>query len=167
MYTIRHASVLGVKSVQFSLHQGKKVKLQHYFSFSFSISFYLACIMLGVKSVQFSFHQGRKVKLQHFYIEISSKNARVQSHGLSLNMWYVFYFKFPLKTFTQKTLQLSSEGIIVTRGNSYEKIVQSQCLSSLDSKILVIVWRPSWMAFYQMFKKTVYAFVWSPAVRTS
>ena len=38
-------------------------------------------------------------------------------------MWYVFYFKFPpLKTFTRKTLQLSSEGIIVKRGNSYEKI---------------------------------------------
>ena len=85
--------------------------------------------------------------------------------GLALT-WYAFYFKFPpLKTFTRKTLQLSSEGIIVTRGNSYEKIVPSRCLSSLDSKTLVIAWRPSWMAFNQMFKKTVYAFVWSSAVR--
>ena len=61
------------------------------FSFSYFVSFYSSCIMLGVNSVQFSFHQGRKVKLQHFNIEISSKNARVQSRGFSLNVVCILF----------------------------------------------------------------------------
>ena len=57
--------MLGVNSAQFSLHQGRKVKLQH-----FSLVFYSARIMLGVNTAQFSLHQGRKVKLQHFLSRI-------------------------------------------------------------------------------------------------
>ena len=155
-----------VKSVQFTSHQGKKVKLQHYFSFSFSISFYSARIMLGVRVHSFPFIRVGKLSYSILILRIQAKMLEYSHVGLAF-MWYVFYFKFPpLKTFTRKTLQLSSEGIIVKRGNSCEKIVPSRCLSSLDSKILVIVWQPSWMGFNQMFKKTVYAFVWSPAVRT-
>ena len=52
------------------------------------------------------------------------------------------------------------------KGNSYKNVVPSGCLSSSGSKILVTPWRPSWMASSQVFKKTVYAFVWSAAVRT-
>ena len=85
--------MLGVNSVQFSLHQGRKVELKHFrspalfgkhyvrgkqltvfltsgeekSSYSiFSLLLYSARIMLGVKSVQFSLHQGRKVELQYF-----------------------------------------------------------------------------------------------------
>ena len=158
--------MLEVKSVQFTSHQGKKVKLQHYFSFSFSISFYSARIMLGVRVHSFPFIRVGKLSYSILILRFQAKMLEYSHVGLAF-MWYVFYFKFPpLKTFTRKTLQLSLEGIIVKRGNSYEKIVPSRCLSSLDSKILVIVWQPSWMGFNQMFKKTVYAFVWSPAVRT-
>ena len=79
--------MLRVKSVQFSLHQGREVKLQHILprtlfgaplvrgkertvflasgeeklTYSiFSLVLYSAPIMLRVKSVQFSLHQGRK-----------------------------------------------------------------------------------------------------------
>ena len=157
--------MLEVKSVQFTSHQGKKVKLQH-FSFSFSISFYAARIMLGVRVHSFPFIRVGKLSYSILILRFQAKMLEYSHVGLAF-MWYAFYFKFPpLKTFTRKTLQLSLEGIIVKRGNSYEKIVPSRCLSSLDSKILVIVWQPSWMGFNQMFKKTVYAFVWSPAVRT-
>ena len=85
--------MLGVNSVQFSLRQGRKVKVQHFLSrtpfgthyvrgkqrtviltsgegkSSYSVFFrvlYLARIMLGVNSALFSLHQGRNVKLQHF-----------------------------------------------------------------------------------------------------
>ena len=85
--------MLRVKSVQFSLHQGREVKLQHFLSRTlfgtplvrgkertvflasgeekltysiFSLVLYSAPIMLRVKSVQFSLHQGREVKFQHF-----------------------------------------------------------------------------------------------------
>ena len=51
----------GVKSVQFSLHQGREVKLQHFLSRTL-----FGTLMSGVKSVQFSLHQGWEVKLQHF-----------------------------------------------------------------------------------------------------
>ena len=83
--------IFGVKNVQFSLQQGRKVKLQHFLprtlfgtlyvrgreravffhrvgKLSYSIlspALYLARIMLGVNSVQFSLHQGREVKVQH------------------------------------------------------------------------------------------------------
>ena len=148
--------MLEVKSIQFTLNQVKRVKLQHYFSFSYFVSFYSARIMLGVRVYSFPFIRVGKLSYSILILRFQTKM-----------LWYVFYFKFPpLKTFTRKTLQLSSEGIIVKRGNSYEEIVPSRCLSSLDSKILVIVWQPGWMGFNQMFKKTVYAFVWSPAVRT-
>ena len=122
--------------------------------------------MLGVRVYSFPFIRVGKLSYSILILRFQAKMLEYSRVGLAF-MWYVFYFKFPpLKTFTRKTLQLSLEGIIVKRGNSYEKIVPSRCLSSLDSKILVIVWRPSWMAFNQMFKKTVYAFVWFPAVRT-
>ena len=143
--------MLEVKSVQFTSHQGKKVKLQHYFSFSFSISFYSARIMLGVRVHSFPFIRVGKLSYSILILRFQAKMLEYSHVGLAF-MWYVFYFKFPpLKTFTRKTLQLSSEGIIVKRGNSCEKIVPSRCLSSLDSKILVIVWQPSWMGFNQMF----------------
>ena len=151
--------MLEVKSVQFISHPGKKVKLQHYFSFSFSISFYSARIMLGVRVHSFPFIRVGKLSYSILILRFQAKMLEYSHVGLAF-MWYVFYFKFPpLKTFTRKTLQLSSEGIIVKRGNSCEKIVPSRCLSSLDSKMLVIVWQPSWMGFNQMFKKTDYAFV--------
>ena len=49
----------GVKSVQFSSHQRREVKLQHF------LVLYSARCMLGLESVQFSL-QGIEVKLQHF-----------------------------------------------------------------------------------------------------
>ena len=61
--TIFARCMLGIKSLQFSFHQGREVKLQHFFS----LVLYSARCMLGVKSIQFSLHQGRKVKLQHFF----------------------------------------------------------------------------------------------------
>ena len=101
----------------------------------------------------FPFIRVGKLSYSILILRFQAKMLEYSRVGLAF-MWYVFYFKFPpLKTFTRKTLQLSLEGIIVKRGISYEKIVPSRCLSSLDSKILVIVWRPSWMAFNQMFKK--------------
>ena len=53
--------MLGVESVQFSLHQGRK-RLSYGI---FSLVLYSARCILGLESVQF-FLQGRKVKLQHF-----------------------------------------------------------------------------------------------------
>ena len=86
--------MLGVESVQFSSHQGRKVKLRHFLSRTlfgtlyvrgkqrtvfltsglgiiklysiFSLVLYSARCMLGLESVQFSLHQGREVTLQHF-----------------------------------------------------------------------------------------------------
>ena len=53
--------MLGVESVQFSLHQGRK-QLSYGI---FSLVLYSARCILGLESVQF-FLQGREVKLQHF-----------------------------------------------------------------------------------------------------
>ena len=93
--------------------------------------------MLGVRVYSFPFIRVGKLSYSILILRFQAKMLEYSRVGLAF-MWYVFYFKFPpLKTFTQKTLQLSSEGIIVKRGNSYEKIVASRCLSSLDSKILV------------------------------
>ena len=76
--------MLEVKSVQFTLHQGKRVKLQHYFSFSYFVSFYSARIMLGVRVYSFPFIRVGKLSYSILKFEISSKNARVQLRGLSL-----------------------------------------------------------------------------------
>ena len=53
--------MLGVESVQFSLHQGRK-RLSYGI---FSLVLPSARCILGLESVQF-FLQGREVKLQHF-----------------------------------------------------------------------------------------------------
>ena len=53
--------MLGVESVQFSLHQGRK-RLSYGI---FSLVLHSARCILGLESVQF-FLQGREVKLQHF-----------------------------------------------------------------------------------------------------
>ena len=69
------ASVLGVKSAQFSLHQLRK--LSHNI---LSLVLYSARIMLGVKNVQFTLRQGKKVKLRHyfsFWYSISFYLARI------------------------------------------------------------------------------------------
>ena len=53
--------MLGVNSVQFSLHQGRKP-----LSYGiFSLVLYSARCILGLERVQF-FLQGSKIKLQHF-----------------------------------------------------------------------------------------------------
>ena len=54
--------MLGVESVQFSLHQGRK-RLSYGI---FSLVLYSARCILGLESLQFTLHQAREVKLQHF-----------------------------------------------------------------------------------------------------
>ena len=85
--------MLGLESVQFSIHKRREVKLQHFLSRTlfgtlyvrgrertvflyirvgklsysiFPLVLYSAPCMLGIESVQFSLHQVKKVKLQHF-----------------------------------------------------------------------------------------------------
>ena len=53
--------MLGVNSVQFSLHQVGKVNLQDFLSRTLT-----ARCILGLESVQFCLHQGREAELQHF-----------------------------------------------------------------------------------------------------
>ena len=85
--------------------------------------------MLGVRVYSFPFIRVGKLNYSILILRFQAKMLEYSRVGLAF-MWYVFYFEFPpLKTFTRKTLQLSSEGIIVKRGNSYEKIVLSRCLS--------------------------------------
>ena len=87
--------------------------------------------MLGLRVYSFPFIRVGKLSYSILILRFQAKMLEYSRVGLAF-MWYVFYFKFrPLKTFTRKTLQLSSEGIVVKRDNSYEKIVPSRCLSSV------------------------------------
>ena len=94
--------MLGVNSVQFSLHQGRKVNLQYFLSLALfgthilrgkqrtlfltsgkekssysilSLVLYSSRIMLGVKSAQFSLHKGRKIQVTVFSLSCSIPHA--------------------------------------------------------------------------------------------
>ena len=64
--------MLRVKSVQFTLHQGRKVKLQHFLSRTL-----FGMDHVRVKSVQFSLQQGKKDKLQHYFSFVVLYSARI------------------------------------------------------------------------------------------
>ena len=85
--------MLEVKSVQFTLNQVRELKLQHYFSFSYFVSFYSARIMLGVRVYSFPFIRVGKLSYSILILRFQAKMLEYSRVGIALcGMYFILSF---------------------------------------------------------------------------